>query len=146
MKRLYLIRGLPGSGKSTFAEKLALTEYISYELGIETGLLAHFEADQFFVKDGVYSWYPGGISRAHAECQENVYKAMQGQALDIIVSNTFTRQAEMEPYRNLAALNDFQVVEISLFDGGLSDSALAARNIHNVPVETIKRMRERWER
>ena len=40
---LYLVRGCPGSGKSTLAKKIAN----------ENGF-AHYENDEFFMKDGKY--------------------------------------------------------------------------------------------
>ncbi len=42
---LILIRGLPGSGKTTFAKELAST------FGVK-----HYEADMFFEVDGVYKF------------------------------------------------------------------------------------------
>ena len=50
---LVLIRGLPGSGKSTIAKELAVT-------GFE-----HFEADMFFPVDGVYRYEASRIRHAH---------------------------------------------------------------------------------
>ena len=40
-KVLYIVRGIPGSGKSTFAKSLGGT---------------HFEADMFFMKNGEYKY------------------------------------------------------------------------------------------
>lgn len=51
---LVLIRGLPGSGKSTMAKVLALVGY------------QHFEADMFFVRDGTYCYDRSRIREAHA--------------------------------------------------------------------------------
>jgi len=35
---------------------------------------------------------------------------------------------------------------IDLYDGGLTNDQLAARNVHKVPVVVIARMRARWEK
>ena len=60
MKKLILLRGLPGSGKSTFAKS------ISNE---STG---HIESDMFFVKDGEYKFDGSKIKDAHNWCQDVV--------------------------------------------------------------------------
>jgi len=52
---LYLVRGLPGSGKSTFARALSVNCY---------------SADDFFTRDGVYDFDPRLIGNAHLECQD----------------------------------------------------------------------------
>ena len=51
----------------------------------------------------------------------------------VVVSNTFTRLQEMEPYRSMSGL--IRVVE----------AKGQWQNQHGVPAETIQRMAERWE-
>ncbi len=86
-KILYIVRGIPGSGKSTFAKSLGGT---------------HFETDMFFMKDGEYKFDISKIKEAHKWCQDSVYTAMllNHTALlnnVIVVSNTFTQEWEMKP-------------------------------------------------
>lgn len=121
---LLLIRGLPGSGKTTLAKEYAAQGY------------AHCEADQYFDIDGTYVFDASKLSAAHADCLRRTIEALD--AFDsVVVSNTFTRQWEMEPYRLAAKRRGvlFRVIE--------------ARgewpNVHGVPDETIERMRARWE-
>ncbi|NDC88865.1 MAG: ankyrin repeat domain-containing protein, partial [Bacteroidetes bacterium] len=45
----------------------------------------------------------------------------------------------------MAERHGFRVVVIDVFDGGMTDEQLAARNRHGVPVEAIAGMRKRWE-
>jgi predicted ABC-type ATPase len=78
MKTLYIVRGLPGSGKSTFAQTLECPV---------------FEADMFFVNSqGVYNFDFTRIKDAHAWCQEMVEDHMFNQHEKIAVSNTFTQE------------------------------------------------------
>lgn len=121
---VYLIRGLPGSGKSTLAQRIAPS--------------AWFEADQFFLQpDGAYAFDPAKLGDAHAACQEGVWKAMQQHLPVIAVSNTFTQRWEVEPYRVLARLQGYTVVEMTM------NSAFGST--HGVPQETIDKMKARWE-
>ena len=63
MKKLVIIRGIPGSGKSTHASGL-IKAYQS-----EGRTTAHFEADMFFThEDGSYHWNPKQIGFAHQWC------------------------------------------------------------------------------
>jgi len=124
--KLVLIRGLPGSGKSTLASLFG----------------AYFEADQFFVATG---FDPSKLGEAHEWCQQNVREALCNGYGNVAVSNTFTQRWEMQPYIEMAEEFGATLVVLSLFDGGLSDEELFARNIHGVPLKSIKAMRRRFQ-
>jgi hypothetical protein len=63
----------------------------------------------------------------------------------VVVANTFTQRWELEPYLRMAKDIGATVVVVDVFDAGLSDEALATRNVHGVPVQSIAAMRARWE-
>jgi len=126
MKQLLLIRGLPGSGKSTLAKTLATGGY-------------HFEADMFFMKDGVYKFEPGLIENAHDWCRTQVMQSMAINLNLIVVSNTFTMEWEMMPYIALAKEYGYMVHTI------IVENRHGNENIHNCPKPTIDRMRSRFE-
>ena len=123
MSKLTLIRGLPGSGKSTMARKIAL----------ETGAL-HVEADMWI--NYSEKWRKESVKMAHAICQEQAHKALY-YGRDAVVSNTFTQRWEMQPYLDMAEITSAQV-EIITATGDYG-------SIHDVPDEVIQAMRERWE-
>ena len=134
MKTLYLIRGIPGSGKSTLARQLAPCV---------------FEADDYFKKGGEYVFVPADVGKAHEDCQRRVEMMMdidgvweelallQGAALSIAVSNTFTRLWEMQPYKDLAKKYGYTVFTI------LCQNDFG--NVHGVPAGVVQRMKERME-
>jgi len=122
---LFLVRGLPGSGKTTVAKQLRLP------------MVA---ADDYFTTSNGYVFDPSRLSDAHSWCQvQTKHLLSRGSA---VVHNTFTQRWEMQPYLDMAP---GRVVVIDCFDGGLTDEDLAAANIHGVPVDAIRKMRERYE-
>jgi len=125
---LTIVRGLPGSGKSTLAAAIAskVTSRVSY----------HFEADQYFEQSGQYVFDPKLLPAAHADCLARTRMALTAGA-HVFVSNTFTQRWEYQPYLDMAAELGVKVQVIEVHgDFG---------SIHNVPDETITRMRNRWE-
>lgn len=128
-KVLYIVRGIPGSGKSTFAKSLGGT---------------HFEADMFFMKDGEYKFDITKIKDAHKWCQDSVNTAMilnntAGLNKTIIVSNTFTQEWEMKPYFEMAELHGYKVFSI------IVENRHGGVNEHNVPEEVLTNMKNRFE-
>ena len=128
-KILYAVRGIPGSGKSTFAKTLGGT---------------HFETDMFFMKDGEYKFDMSKLKEAHKWCQDSVNSAMilnhtAGLNNVIVVSNTFTQEWEMKPYIDMAERYDYKVFSI------IVENRHGGVNEHNVPEETLTLMRDRFE-
>jgi len=123
MTTLTLLRGLPGSGKSTLAKKM------------KSFAMEHFEADMFFMKDGVYRFDPNQLADAHDWCRSETEECLY-HGKDVIVSNTFTTMREMKPYIEMA--NRYKAtVAIYLCQGQFG-------SIHNVPDEAMQRMKARF--
>ncbi len=131
MIKLFLIRGLPGCGKTDLARFMG-------------GSGSPASADDFFVVDGIYDFDPSKLPDAHAWCLDKATKRITLPA-SAVVHNTFTQRWEMQPYIDMAILNGARLVVISLFDGGCTDEQLAERNSHGVPADAIAEMRERFE-
>jgi predicted kinase len=126
MKTLTLLRGLPGSGKSTFAKSL----------GGE-----HIETDMFFVdrETGEYKFEATKLKLAHNWCAIQVQKAMVEDEPKIIVSNTFTQEWEMKTYYDLAKMHGYRVFSI------IVENRHDGINEHNVPEEKLEQMKHRFQ-
>jgi predicted kinase len=125
MKQLFLIRGLPGSGKSTFAKTFKTVE--------------HYEADMFFMRGNGYEFDATKLKAAHEWCQDMVFMSMKRNEPTIVVSNTFTQEWEMEAYYKLAEQYGYQVTSLVVENrhGGV--------NTHGVPDDKLEQMKNRFE-
>lgn len=130
MSELILFRGVPGSGKTTMALTLLNRMPKSQDP-------LHLEADMYFVdEDGVYNFDPKWLKQAHQNCLDDTRNGLKdGRA--VIVSNTFSRLWELQPYVDLATEFDVRLWVYHVIGEW--------PNEHGVPQETINRMRERWE-
>ena len=124
-KVLYIVRGLPGSGKSTFAKSLG---------GV------HFEADMYFIdENGVYNFDLTKIKMAHNWCMIQTQKAMVDEEPKIVVSNTFTQEWEMDTYFKLAKENNYKVFSVVV------ENRHGGKNEHGVPEDKLQIMKDRFE-
>lgn len=132
-KILTLVRGLPGSGKSTFANTI-------------TNKYSICEADKFFYDgDGNYNFDVDKLREAHKWCRNEVETRMMDNDVnpqyypEIVVSNTFTQEWEMEEYFKLAEKYGYMVFTIVVENrhGGV--------NLHGVPDDKLEQMRNRFE-
>lgn len=151
-KSLFLIRGIPGSGKSSLANLLS-----------ENGKYPVLSADMYFEdSDGNYDFDVRLLSSAHKWCKSEceliiatweVFIGTTGKTINcansgffkrfetadkIFIANTFTTESEMQPYFDLAKKYDYTVFTM------IVENRHGNKNTHNVPDETITKMRNRF--
>lgn len=137
---LIIVRGVPGSGKTTFVNNQRKHEApcTSY----------HFEADMYFehlnplTGNVDYNFDVAKLGRAHAWCKQQTRQALE-QGSIVYVSNTFSTIKELAPYIEMAKDLGAKVVihemsEIPVVEG-------KRKSIHNVPQDVIDRMIKRWD-
>lgn len=95
---MVLVRGLPGSGKSTYSH----VNFVSQGF-------KHLETDMFFIKNGVFKYEPGKYAQAVEWCQRRTIEAVS-ERLNIVISNHFLRHWELGFYLQLAEKNNYDVV------------------------------------
>jgi predicted kinase len=115
-----LIRGLPGSGKSSLAKEFVVNGY------------RHIEADMYFYVHGRYIFKRTFLERAHTWCLSATRLALD-RGESVVVSNVFSRLSEMTPYLKLS--DSHVVVELTGTQA----------NTHRVSESAISTMRQRWQ-
>jgi predicted kinase len=134
MLYLILMRGLPGSGKSTMARRIAKAR---------RAIIC--STDDFWIeKDGQYRFNPEFLQEAHKWNLERTQKALiKGQS--VIVDNCNHRLLHMEPYLKIAKRYK---AKINIILAPLNDEQtdfLHYNTMHNIPLEAIQKMRKEWE-
>lgn len=135
---VYIMRGLPGAGKSTKVKQLAEEFAEDY---------VYCSADSYFEKSDKYEFDRSKLWLAHKKCWDDfVWGVSVSPERYVIVDNTNTTFKEYQKYVDFAKSYKWKVIIVDLYDGGLTDIELTIRNKHGVPLEAIQRMRARYER
>jgi len=130
MRNVVIMRGLPGSGKSTVAKKLAAT--------VEGAVIV--SADDGLMVGGQYQFDVTKLGAAHGACQAAFKTALAFNKPLVIVDNTNTTPQEIQRYMDMAQNFGYEAV-VMVVPCDVDTSA--ARNTHGVPREAIERMASR---
>jgi predicted kinase len=127
---LILLRGLPGSGKTTLAK--ILSENNTYPV---------FSVDDYFTngKTGEYIFNFQDNHLAYKQCEELTKDAMQQRLSKIFVHNTFTIDWELEPYFKLASKFNYSLFVVTV------ENYHHNKNTHAVSDEQLQKMAEKYK-
>lgn len=129
---LILVRGVPGSGKTTFAEIV-----LSHPSGNIGEVIS---ADNYFIDSkGEYVFDPSKLKEAHNSCQQKCAERMKLESFKIVIANTFTQEWEMEPYFSMAERYGYRVHTI------IVENRHGSENVHGVPDQKLNEMKNRFE-
>jgi predicted kinase len=138
-QELIIMRGIPGSGKSTKAKSLVGQGKIhSTDDVIEAG----GDYNEFFAKM-IASKDFAPLSRVHSTNLKNAIASMKSGVSPVIIDNTNIKQNESKAYI-VAALEmgyaDNNIKFVDIGTAGLEAAELAKRNTHGVPLDKIEMM------
>lgn len=124
MKRVLIMRGLPGSGKTTFAKNCGGT------------FMNTCSADSFFEwPDGRYVFDKDKLTKAHDACWQKFIGLVEKSEDLIIVDNTNIQLKEFSKYIKKAESNGYAVV---VFRMVANVDQCIARGLHKVPEEKVR--------
>ena len=125
------MRGVPGSGKSTVAKRLA------------NGISRIHSTDDFFLIDGKYHFDPEQLAENHDRNFKMFCNSLNEDIPIVVCDNTNIKRWEFERYVNAATQAGYFVAFVLMPH---PEPELASqRSIHKVPIETIKQMIVEWE-
>lgn len=136
-----ILQGLPGSGKTTYAESFITRPGV--------GSVSIVSTDLFFTdpKIGTYNFDPNLLGKAHAACKRQFIEELLwfyklppddpvGDAY-LIVDNTNSTPLEVAPYYEMAlAFGAETRIEYIISEVDAS----AERNVHGVPLAAIQKL------
>ncbi len=140
-KRLYLMQGIPGSGKSHLADQLT-------RVFKDTVTFKYLSTDQWRYANGKYEYDPETNKQFHTDCQKACVLAMQEHKEVIIVDNTNITQWQADPYIALARIYNYQVqiIRVECHPEMAVDRQEKRPEERRVPAEVIRSMYEQMER
>ena len=128
---MVVMRGCPGQGKTTTANKLKKS--LEEELDLRVGI---FSTDNIFTTEaGEYDFVHFAIATAHLFEQHEMIISMKMREYDVyILDNTNLQRAEFLPYLREAMYENFRVFVLDL------RGHKRHKNIHGVPEDRVQMM------
>jgi len=131
---VFIIRGLPGSGKTTLAKALK-NVYADQAMGD----FIFCSADNYFMSEGSYNYDCTKLKLAFEECHNQVKEAATCRLQTIVIDNSNILHYEMKPYFQIANREGYIVIIVEpRTPWHLDSEVLAKRNNHGVTLELIQ--------
>ncbi|MBP8083352.1 MAG: AAA family ATPase [Spirochaetes bacterium] len=129
-KSLFLLRGLPGAGKTAIAGILS-----------ENGKYPVFSIDDYFTDDltGDYTFDYKTNHLAYKHCEKMTFEALSSGFEKVFVHNTFTAEWEMEPYFKMASDFSYLIFVLTV------ENRHGGKNIHEISSDQLHKMAEKYK-
>jgi predicted kinase len=130
MKRVVILRGIPGCGKSTYAKSLSGATIVS--------------TDDFFTNpDGHYERIDAKLNEAHTDCLRRFLAALTRGDETVVVDNTNINPVDIAPYYATAQVYGYAPEVITI---ECPSSVAGPRNLHRVPQEHVEQLEDSLRR
>jgi len=124
----YIMHGMPGTGKSPLAKKLA-------------GAWGKvFSTSDLFLVDGVYTFDKAKLDKNHLANFEHFCQALSKRVPVVVCDNTNSMPWEWGRYETAARVRNYEIVHVWM---PIIDPVYASTGSHGVPVESCKAIRDR---
>lgn len=126
-KVCFILRGLPGSGKTKLASLLE-------NLLCDSWYVAEVSADRYFEDiEGNYHFDIGKIGEADEWCHAEFVKHVTNYVECIIVDNTNCKESEFQHYKDFAEQHGYTVFVL------IVENRHGNKSVHDVPEHTLTR-------
>jgi predicted kinase len=131
INQVIIMRGVPGSGKTTYVEKHFPCAVVC-------------SSDHYFTdENGNYKFNIDETKISHQQARDKFHVALQKNEPLIVVDNTNIRWSEMEYYVETAEEHGYAIRFVRL---DVPVTVACGRNVHNVPREIIDRFARNMEK
>ena len=129
-KKMYILVGVPGSGKSTFTKTLSNPVICS--------------ADHWFEKSGKYTFDPSQLHAAHRAAQNKCLDSMLQSKPLIVIDNTNLTDKERKPYEDMAEKHGYEIIYVVFEPDKKKIKTYAKRNLHGVTAAKLEVMVDKY--